>query len=113
MDNNESLENKILATALYIRKRHDELLESQFYKYGLNANMKKAFETRVSELSPTQRSHLAWILDHKTWCGYITAGHIARGIGEYGGKTLFEIFSMFDCKPHAAKIYSNKVVNFK
>ena len=75
--------------------------------------MKIAAAVKVSELDNIQRGHLAWRLDHKTVCGYITATHIARGTGEYGNATLFEIFKLFDCTDHSAKIHSKKVVNFK
>lgn len=74
---------------------------------------KKAYETLISELNTSQRGHLAWRLDHKTACGYITAGHIARGEGEYGRSTLFDIFTSFDMRPHQAKIHSSRVVNYK
>lgn len=72
----------------------------------------KAFETKVKELSDRQRSHLAWRLDNKTICGYITACHIARGNGEYGEMSLYDIFVGFDCSPQSAKIHSKKVVDF-
>jgi len=74
---------------------------------------KKSYQTKVSELTNIQRSHLAWRLDHKTFCGYVTAGNIARGNGEYGEATLFEIFKSFDLTDAAAKIQSKKVVDFK
>ena len=75
--------------------------------------MKAAGTVKISELDNIQRGHLAWRLDHKTVCGYITATHIARGTGEYGNSTLFEIFKSFDCSDHSAKIHSKKVVDFK
>jgi hypothetical protein len=66
----------------------------------------------ISELNTMQRNHLAWRLDHNTVCGYLTACHIARGEGEYGRSTLFDIFRSFDKSPHSAKILSCKVVRF-
>jgi hypothetical protein len=74
--------------------------------------MSKAYEVKIFELDERQKSHLAWRLDHKTYCGYITAGHIARGNGEYGRSTLFDIFKSFECSDHSAKIHSKKVINF-
>ena len=74
--------------------------------------MGKAYETKIKDLSERQRSHLAWRLDAKTVCGYVTAGHIARGSGTYGEQTLYEIFTGFDCSPASAKIHSKKVVDF-
>lgn len=66
---------------------------------------------KVSDLNDTQRSHLAWRLDHKTVCGYITAGRIARG-EILQDRTLVEIFEWAGKTPHAAKIHARKVLNF-
>lgn len=65
----------------------------------------------VSQLNEPQRGHLAWRLDHKTCCGYITACHIARG--QHEDKPINEVFESFDMKPHQAKIHARKVINFK
>lgn len=65
---------------------------------------------RLSELTDHQKGHLAWRLDNRTYCGYITAGHIARG--NHGDKRVDEIFREFDMTPHQAKIHANKVQNF-
>ena len=67
---------------------------------------------KISELSQIQRGHLAWRLDHKTCCGYITACHIARG-DHKEDYVLNKVFEMFDMKPHQAKIHARKVINFK
>lgn len=72
-----------------------------------------AFDVKIKDLTHLQRCHLAWRLDHKTVCGYVTAGHIARGNGEYAEATLMDIFTSFDCTPHSAKIHSKKVIDFK
>jgi hypothetical protein len=72
----------------------------------------KAYETKIKDLSEKQRSHLAWRLDHKTICGYVTAIHIARGNGTYADQTLYEIFTSMECSPRSAKIHSKKVVDF-
>lgn len=66
----------------------------------------------ISTLNQEQRNHLAWRLDHNTFCGYITACAIARGdhIKDY---TLNEVFEMFGMTPHQAKLHARKVINFK
>lgn len=73
----------------------------------------KAFEKRIKDLTELQRRHLAWRLDHKTVCGYVTAGHIARLSGDWGMQTLLGVFMIFGCSNHSAKIHSKKVVDFK
>lgn len=67
---------------------------------------------RISELNQIQRSHLAWRLDHKTCCGYITACHIARGNYEED-LLLNKVFETFGMTPQQAKIHARKVINFK
>lgn len=67
---------------------------------------------RISELTQTQRNHLAWRLDHKTCCGYVTACHIARG-GHKEDYELNKLFEIFGMKPHQAKLHATKVINFK
>lgn len=66
---------------------------------------------KISELNEDQKGHLAWRLDHKTYCGLITASHIARG--DHGDLNLVEIFQGFDMKPHQAKIHARKVMKYK
>lgn len=65
----------------------------------------------VHNLTDAQRQHLAWRLDHKTACGYLTAGRIARGeiLREY---TLIDIFIWAGKSVHSAKIHARKVLNF-
>lgn len=70
-----------------------------------------ATERKVSDLSIRQRQHLAWRLDHKTACGYITAGQIAR-MEIFTEKTLVEIFEWAGKSPRASRIHARKVVNF-
>lgn len=66
----------------------------------------------VSELTHIQCEHLAWRLDHNTWCGVGTAGQIARG--EFlADKNLMEIFLWAGRTPQSAKILARKVENFK
>lgn len=67
---------------------------------------------KVSDLNEAQRQHLAWRLDHKTVCGYITAGRIARG-EIMQGRTLIEVFEWAGKSAHAAKIQARKVLNFQ
>lgn len=65
----------------------------------------------ISQLNDAQKGHLIWRLDHKTWCGLITAGHIARG--DHGDLSLVEIFKSMDLSDRQAKIHATKVMNFK
>lgn len=78
----------------------------------MSQEKQKAFEVKINTLSDRQRRHLAWRLDNKTVCGYITAAHIANGRGQYGDMTLYEIFRAFDCTDLSAKIHSKKVIDF-
>lgn len=73
----------------------------------------RAYQVKVKDLPEINRSHLAWWLDAKTIIGYVTAGHIARCNGEWGDKTLYEIFILGGCSPHSAKLHSKKVFDFK
>lgn len=82
----------------------------QFYYYWLEEPTPCA-ALKVSGLTDIQRQHLAWRLDHKTVCGYITAGRIARG-EILQGRTLVEIFEWAGKSPHAAKIHACKVLHF-
>jgi membrane protein DedA with SNARE-associated domain len=50
----------------------------------------------LSELNANQREHLAWRLDHKTACGYVTAGAVARG--DHGDMLVSEIFEKYGGK---------------
>lgn len=67
---------------------------------------------RVSDLTYVQRCHLAWRLDHRTACGFITAGMIARGEIMHD-RTLAEIFEWAGKSSHAAKIHARKVANYR
>lgn len=94
--------------------------------------MKVAYETKIKELTEEQRRHLAWRLEHKGYCGNITAVRIARGeyrfkstaVRNARGKwilksmlssemTLLQVFMEFDFSEHSAKIHSRKVIDFK
>lgn len=66
---------------------------------------------KVSDLNDVQRSHLAWRLDHKTACGYLTACRIARG-ELFQDRDLVAIFEWAGRSPHSAKIHARKVLNF-
>ena len=66
---------------------------------------------KISELTELQKSHLAWRLDHKTYCGYLTACRIASG--KLGDMDLVDVFMKMDKTPHSAKIHARKVINFK
>ena len=65
---------------------------------------------KLSELTPTQLSHLVWRLDHKTGCGILTAMGLARL--NYGDMDLVEVFGMFVASAHSAKIHARKVINY-
>lgn len=65
---------------------------------------------KISELTEPQKEHLAWRLDHNTWCGYLTAGRVARG--EMGDMEIEETFMKFDKSKRSAKILAKKVMDF-
>jgi len=66
----------------------------------------------LSELSIIQKQHLAWRLDSKTSCGYITACAVARG--DHGNLDLVAIFMSYgDRSLHSGKIHARIVINFK
>lgn len=65
---------------------------------------------RISELTISQKAHLAWRLDHKTYVGCLTASRIVRG--EFGDDPINIVFQKANKSPHAAKIHARKVVNF-
>ena len=65
---------------------------------------------KISELTDVQKQHLAWRLDAKTYCGYLTACRIARG--ELGDDDLVTVFKKADKSEHSAKIHARKVINF-
>lgn len=66
---------------------------------------------KLSELTETQRGHMAWRLDHKTACGLLTALRIAQM--EYGDLDVAEIFQKYGgCSPRSAKIHATKCVRF-
>lgn len=67
---------------------------------------------RISDLTETKKSHLAWRLDNKTGCGLLTACAIARG--DHGDLELVDIFVRYgDRSQHSAKIHARKVINFR
>ena len=65
---------------------------------------------KISELNEEQNGHLAWRLDHKTACGYLTAIRIAKG--KLGDDDLVTIFKKMGKSNHSAKIHARKVINF-
>ncbi len=63
---------------------------------------------KLSDLSELQRGHLAWRLDHKTTCGYLTAHSVA--FIQHGDLDIVEIFKVYGgCTEHSAKINAAKV----
>ena len=65
---------------------------------------------KISELTDTQKSHLAWRLDHKTCMGLGSAARTARG--KMGDMDLVEVFKLAGSTEHSAKIHARKVMNF-
>lgn len=70
-----------------------------------------ATKRKVKDLTVRQREHLAWRLDAKTACGYITACQIAR-LEIFTDMSLVDIFEWAGKSPRAAKTHARKVVNF-
>lgn len=68
---------------------------------------------KVKELNRLQKGHLAWRLDHHTYCGFISAGRVSRGESGFGEKRINEVFENFEMTKHQAKIHATKVVNFE
>lgn len=66
---------------------------------------------KISELTDDQKSHLAYRLEHNTYCGAITSCRIAKG--EFGDMELEEAFRKADKSPRSAKILAKKVMEFK
>lgn len=67
-------------------------------------------QMKISELSETQKQHLAWRLDHKTAMGLFTACGYARE--DFGDLDLVEVFKRAGRSDHSAKIHARKVINF-
>lgn len=67
----------------------------------------------LSELPELNRQHLAWRLDSKTACGYLTACRIARLETQHKDMQVYEVFEWAGKTRHSAKIHAKKVVNFK
>lgn len=65
----------------------------------------------LSELNDDQKGHLAWILDHKTHYGMLTAMHCARG--DWGDMLVTKALEDADMTPHQAKVYATRVLNYK
>jgi hypothetical protein len=65
---------------------------------------------KISELNEDQKGHLAYRLDHNTYCGFLTAGRICNG--EFGDLDLEEVFKQAGKSPRWAKYYAKKVIEF-
>ena len=73
--------------------------------------MKK--EILLQDLSEQKRKHLAWRLDNKTWCGYVSACKIARlDIPEMNTLPVWKIFELAGKSTRSAKIHAKKVIDF-
>ena len=74
--------------------------------------MKKTYP-KLKDLDEVRRMHLAWRLDHDTWCGYGTAGAVCRlQHKDLNDLPLNEVLEKFDCSPHKAKILAHKVITY-
>jgi hypothetical protein len=78
-----------------------------------HSRLNKGLGMILSELPELNRKHLAWRLDHKTACGYLTACRIARLETEHKNMQVFEVFVWAGKSERAAKIHAKKVINFK
>lgn len=67
---------------------------------------------KLRDLPELNRSHLAWRLDAKTACGYLTACRIARLATEHANMEVWEVFKWAGKSNHAAKIHARKVITF-
>jgi hypothetical protein len=65
---------------------------------------------KISELNEDQKGHLAYRLDHNTYCGFLTAARICNG--EFGDLELEEVFKQAGKSPRWAKYYAKKVIEF-
>lgn len=67
----------------------------------------------LSDLNEDQRGHLAWRLDSKTCCGYLSACKIARLETPHKDMPIYELFMEMGMTEKAAKIHACKVINFR
>jgi len=67
----------------------------------------------LKELSPIKRNHLAWRLDHKTYCGLLSACRIARLETAHKELEVWKIFQAMGLTERSSKIHATKVINFK
>ena len=70
-------------------------------------------EWTIADLNDNQRSHLAWRLDHKTYCGLITACKIARLETKHKDEPIYKLFIEMGMTMRASKIHACKVINFR
>ena len=66
----------------------------------------------VKQLTKPQLQHLAWRLDSKTACGYLTACRIARLETSHKDGEVFQVFKEVGCSERSAKIHAGKVERF-
>lgn len=75
---------------------------------------KKKVYPKLEDLNEVQRKHLAFRLDHYTFCGMLTACRIARlESSEMNNLRINQLFERFDMTPQQAKIHAKKVERFK
>lgn len=68
---------------------------------------------KLKDLSEIKRSHLAWRLDRKTCCGYLTACRIARLGTRFDDQEVYAVFFWAGCSERSAKIHAGKVERFE
>ena len=66
----------------------------------------------VKQLTNVQLQHLAWRLDSKTFCGYLTACKIARLETKHKDYEVYQVFREAGCGERSAKIHAGKVERF-
>ena len=66
----------------------------------------------VKQLTNVQLQHLAWRLDSKTSCGYLTACKIARLETKHKDYEVYQVFREARCGERSAKIHAGKVDSF-
>ena len=84
--------------------------------YGLNQEKlmtKKKTYPKLKNLDELHRAHLAWLLQHHTFCGFCTASMVAGLRTKWANNlTLNDVFEQFDCTPHQAKILATKTLGY-
>ena len=68
---------------------------------------------KIKDLSELKGSHLAWRLDHKTACGYLTACKVARlQVSHMNNMEVYRVFMWAGCSELSARIHAGKVERY-